>query len=41
MTIAENVKAIDNKIKQNKAHYDLGRKIAKVSTLSSGNVGKH
>ena len=41
MTVNEKTKAIDNKIKQNKAQYDLGRKIAKVSALSLGNVGKH
>ena len=41
MTVNEKTKPIDNKIKQNKAQYDLGRKIGNVSALSSGNVGKH
>ena len=35
------MKAINNKIKQNKAQYDLDRQTAKSSALSSGNVSKH
>ena len=39
MSISEKIKAINNKIKQIKAQYDLDRKTAKISALSSGNVG--
>ena len=40
MTTSEKIKVINKKIKQNKAQYDLDRQTAKISTLSSGNVGK-
>ena len=40
MTISEKIKTINNKIEQNKAQYGLDRPAAKLSTLSSGNVGK-
>ena len=35
------VKAINHKIKQNKAPYNLDRQTAKISGLSSGNVSKY
>ena len=35
------IKAINNKIVQNKARYDLDRQTAKIFPLSSGNVSKH
>ena len=38
--VSKNIKIIDNKIKQNKAQYDLDRQIAKIFALSSGNVSK-
>ena len=41
MTITEKVKAIDNKIKKNKAQYNLDRKTTKIYALSSGNVIKY
>ena len=41
MSISEKIKAIDNKIEQNKAQYNLDRQTAKVSALSSGNVSKY
>ena len=41
MAISKKIKAINNKIKQNKAKYDLGRQTAKISVLSSGNVSKY
>ena len=41
MGISKKIKAINNKIKQNKAKYDLGRQTAKISVLSSGNVSKY
>ena len=34
MSITEKIKAIDNKIEQNKARYDLNRQTAKMSALS-------
>ena len=36
MTVTDQIKFIDNKIKANQAQYDLERLIAKVSVLSSG-----
>ena len=41
LRISEKIKAIDNKIKQNKAQYNLDRQIAKIFTLSSGNVNEY
>ena len=39
--VADQIKFLDRKIKQNKAQYDLGRKPTKMSTLSSGNLNKY
>ena len=41
MIISEKIKAIDNAIEQNKAQYNLDQQTAKISALSSGNVGKY
>ena len=41
MRVADQIKFLDRKIKQNKAQYDLGRKPNKISTLSSGNLNKY
>ena len=41
MTINKQVRIIDNKILANKAQYDLDRKTAKISALSSGNLDKY
>ena len=41
ISISEKIKAINNKIEQNNAQYDLDRQTAKSSALSSGNVSKH
>ena len=41
MSISEKIKAINNKIEQTKAQYDLDRQTAKTSALSSGNVSKY
>ena len=41
MSISEKIKAINNKIKQIKAQYDLDRQTAKISALLSGNVSKY
>ena len=36
MTIKEQIKILDNKIRSNQAQYDLDRQKAKISALSSG-----
>ena len=41
MSISEKIKAINNKIEQNKVQYNLDRKTAKMYVLSSGNVSKY
>ena len=41
MTITDRIKILDRKTMQNKAHYDLDRKVAKISALSSNNLGKY
>ena len=41
MSISEKMKAINNKIEQKKAQYNLERQTAKISALSSGNVSKY
>ena len=41
MTAADQIKILDRKIKQNEAQYDLDRKVAKISPLSSENFGKY
>ena len=41
MTLTEQVKIIDDKIKSNKAQYDLDREAAKISALSSGELEKY
>ena len=41
MSISEKIKAINNKINQEKAQYDLDRQTAKISVLSSGSVHKY
>ena len=41
MTVSVKVKTIDNKIEQNEAQYTLDRQTAKISALSSRNVGKY
>ena len=40
MTIKQQIKILDDKIKQNKADYDLYRQNAKISALSSGELDK-
>ena len=40
MTLTEQVKILDDKIKANKAQYDLDRETAKISALSSGELEK-
>ena len=41
MTLTEQIKILDDKIKSNKAQYDLDRQAAKTSTLSSGDLEKY
>ena len=41
MTVTDQIKIIDNKIKANQAQYDLDRLTAKISALSSGGLRKY
>ena len=41
MTINEKIKILDNKIRSNQAQYDLDRRNAKISALSSGELYKY
>ena len=41
MTLTEQVKILNDKIKANKAQYDLDRETAKISALSSGELEKY
>ena len=41
MTVTDQIKILDRKIMQNEAQYDLGRKAAKISALSSNNLDKY
>ena len=41
MTLTEQVKILNDKIKANKALYDLDRETAKISALSSGGLEKY
>ena len=41
MTVADQHKTLDKKFKQNEEQYELDRKAAKISALSSNNVDKY
>ena len=41
ITITDQIKILNNKIMQNEAQYDLDRKDAKISALSSNNLDKY
>ena len=41
MTLTEQVKILDNKVKVNQAQFDLDRKVAKISALSSKELDKY
>ena len=41
MTVTDQLRILDNKIKANKARYDLDREAAKISALSSGELEKY
>ena len=38
MTVTDHIKILNRKMKQNESQYDLGRKAAKISALSSNNL---
>ena len=41
ITLADQIKILDMKIKENVAQYDLGRKAAKISAYYSNNLNKY
>ena len=41
MTVTDQIKHLDRKIKQNESQYDLDREAAKISVLSSKNLDKY
>ena len=41
MTLTEQVKILNDKIKANKSQYDVDREAAKISALSSGELEKY
>ena len=41
MTVTDQVKIVDRKIKKNEVQCDLGSTVAKISELSSGNLDKY
>ena len=41
MTVTDQIKILNRKIMQNEAKYDLDRKAAKISALSSNNLNKY
>ena len=41
MTITEQIKTLNRKIKQNEAQHDLDREAAKISALPSNNLDKY
>ena len=41
MTVTDQIKILERKIKQNETQYDLDRKAAEISALSSGNLDKY
>ena len=41
MTVPDQIKILNRKSKQNEAQYDLDRKAAKISALSSNNLDKY
>ena len=41
MTVTDQIKILNRKIKQNQAQYDLDREADKISALSSNNLDKH
>ena len=41
MTLTDQIKSLDKKIKQNESQYDLDREVAEISALSSNNFDKY
>ena len=41
MTVTDQIKILDRKIKQNESQYDLDREAAKISALSSNNLDQY
>ena len=41
MTVTDQIKILNRKIKQNESQYDLDRKAAEISALSSNNLDKY
>ena len=41
MTVTDQIKILDQRIKQNESQYDLDREAAKLSELSSNNLDKY
>ena len=41
MTVTDQIKILNRKIKQNEAQYDIDRKAAKISALSFENLDKY
>ena len=41
MTVTDQIKIFDRKIKENESQFDLDREAAKISALSSNNLGKY
>ena len=41
MNISKKIKSINNKIERNKGQFNLDRRTATISALSSGNVSKN
>ena len=41
MTVTDQIKSLNRKIEQNEAQYNLDRKAAKLSALSSNNLDKY
>ena len=41
MTVTDQIKILNRKIKQNESQYDLDREAAKISALSSNNLDKY
>ena len=41
MTVTDQIKILDRKIKQNEAQYDIDKEAAKISALSSNNLDKY
>ena len=41
MTVTDQIKILDRKIKQNEGQYDLDRKAAKITALSSNDLDKY